>query len=153
MNIDRIIIRERIRQDLGDLVELEKSIQEFGLIAPIIINTDCVLLAGYRRYLACRKLGMQEIPVRMITTRDGEHDLMIELEDNELNQPLSPEDYQTYERKLQQINEEKRKAVENKNEIKTVKTTADEISKKPLWFMEIQHVQLALPAKESNEKS
>ncbi len=40
-----------------DVTELEKSIQTLGLIAPLVISTDNVILAGARRYQAMLNLA------------------------------------------------------------------------------------------------
>jgi|GEM_PF-793574 len=47
-------------ESLGSLAE---SIRQHGLINPITINDAGVILAGERRYRACLKLGLREIPV------------------------------------------------------------------------------------------
>jgi ParB family chromosome partitioning protein len=49
--------------DEASLNELAESIRQHGLINPITVNDDGVILAGERRYRACAKLGMREIPV------------------------------------------------------------------------------------------
>jgi ParB family transcriptional regulator, chromosome partitioning protein len=45
------------------LAELAESIQEHGLINPITVDDDGMILAGERRFRACTKLGMREVPV------------------------------------------------------------------------------------------
>jgi ParB/RepB/Spo0J family partition protein len=55
----------RIREDLGNLDELCSSIQEFGLIQPIVLAEDTSghisLVAGGRRLSAIKRLGWKEI--------------------------------------------------------------------------------------------
>ena len=41
-----------------DVSDLEKSIQTLGLIAPLVISNDNVILAGARRYQALLNLGL-----------------------------------------------------------------------------------------------
>lgn len=52
----------RIRDDLGDIDELSKSISMIGQLTPITItidrNDEYVLIAGMRRLTACKKLGV-----------------------------------------------------------------------------------------------
>ena len=60
-----IQLDDRIRQDMGDLESLAKSIDddETGLIQPIVISPDNKLLAGERRFLAMRDvLGWDRVP-------------------------------------------------------------------------------------------
>ena len=46
IDIDLIVLNPRIREDLGDIDELARSINEYGLMCPILINTKNVLLAN-----------------------------------------------------------------------------------------------------------
>lgn len=63
VGIEEITVGQRARTDLGDLTELINSIEEFGLLHPIVITLDRKLIAGGRRLEACRKLGMIRVPV------------------------------------------------------------------------------------------
>ena len=64
--IDKIKIGKRHRQDMGDIDELAQSIKDVGLLHPVVIRVDGVLIAGARRIAACRKLGWKEIPIRVV---------------------------------------------------------------------------------------
>jgi ParB-like chromosome segregation protein Spo0J len=78
ISITDIVIGERHRKDLGDLVALAESIKIQGLLQPIGITSECEMVFGYRRLLACRDhLGWTEIEVREVNVTsilDGEHD-------------------------------------------------------------------------------
>ena len=53
------------RDRLHDIDDLARSIRERGLIQPIIvhpIDRGYQIVAGHRRYAACRKLGYTTIP-------------------------------------------------------------------------------------------
>lgn len=63
VSIEEIKVGERARTDLGDLTELITSIEEIGLLHPIVVSPDRKLIAGGRRLEACRKLGMIRVPV------------------------------------------------------------------------------------------
>lgn len=65
VRIEDIKVGKRARVDLGDLSDLMQSIKEHGLLHAIVITTEGELVAGERRLAACRKLGWQEIPVRV----------------------------------------------------------------------------------------
>jgi ParB-like chromosome segregation protein Spo0J len=64
--IDSIRIGERHRRDLGDIPGLARSINEIGLLHPVVVRPDGTLIAGERRIAACRMLGWQSVPVTAI---------------------------------------------------------------------------------------
>lgn len=64
--IDDIIVRNHIRQDLGDIQGLAESIRKYGLLHAIVITPDNVLVAGLRRLKACELLEWETIPVKEI---------------------------------------------------------------------------------------
>jgi DNA modification methylase/ParB-like chromosome segregation protein Spo0J len=81
--IDKILIRDRARKDLGDMEALQKSISERGLINAIVVNKkDLFLVAGYRRLTCCRALGMKEIDVRFTEDLSDLDKTILELEEN-----------------------------------------------------------------------
>ncbi len=64
---EEVRIGERIRQDLGDLDQLARSIAEEGLLQPIGITEDALLVFGERRLRAVRDiLGWPTIPARVV---------------------------------------------------------------------------------------
>jgi ParB/RepB/Spo0J family partition protein len=79
----KIKIKDRVREDKGDIEELAALIREHGLIQPVTITTDFQLVAGERRYLAHRLLGVDTI--KAIVRNDIKDDttiLEIELVEN-----------------------------------------------------------------------
>lgn len=103
MKIDEIIVKDRIRKDTGGMMELINDIKANGLINPVTINTDHVLLAGYRRLTACKALGMEDIPVHMVSTESEEQDLKIEISENENRKEFTMTERLNYARRLQRI--------------------------------------------------
>ncbi len=79
--IERIKVDEstRIRKDIGDLSKLEESINQVGLINPVLIDENDTLVAGFRRLSACRKLGWKEIEVTVVQL-EGDELKMLEAE-------------------------------------------------------------------------
>lgn len=69
---------ERFRKDLGDLTGLKESIKKHGLIHPIVIDSDGVLIAGERRLKACQELGID--PVYRVV--DFENPTQAEIDEN-----------------------------------------------------------------------
>ncbi|GAH87024.1 unnamed protein product, partial [marine sediment metagenome] len=68
---------ERHRKDMGDLAGLVDSIRELGMLHPIVVTATHKLIAGLRRLEACKRLGWERVPVRIIELRDllrAEHD-------------------------------------------------------------------------------
>ena len=43
--------------------QIKKSIQEFGFNDPIAIDKDNIIIEGHGRYIACKELGIKELPV------------------------------------------------------------------------------------------
>lgn len=55
--VDSIIVGDRHRQDLGDIDALATSIERIGLLQPITVTPDMLLVCGYRRLIAIQRLG------------------------------------------------------------------------------------------------
>lgn len=64
--IAEVRIGERFRRDLGDLSSLARSINEVGLLQPIVVDETGRLVAGLRRLEACRSLGWTAVPVHTV---------------------------------------------------------------------------------------
>lgn len=107
--ISKIIVKDRIRKDYGDIKELANDIRDNGLINPPVINKDYVLLAGERRLRACKSLGWKQIPVTMMDTRDAEHELNIEISENDVRKDFSKAERVDYMKRLLRIEQEKAK--------------------------------------------
>lgn len=103
MKIDEIIVKDRIRKDAGGMMELINDIKANGLINPVTVNTDHVLLAGYRRLSACKALGWTDIPVHMVSTENEEQELRVEISENEVRKEFTMTERLDYARRLQRI--------------------------------------------------
>ncbi len=86
---DSVIVRRRVRQDLGDIDTLMESMRRFGQLHPIVINKAGELMAGYRRLEAARRLGWRTINAVVVDRSDESEKLEIELEENLQRHPLS----------------------------------------------------------------
>lgn len=73
---------DRQRRELRNIDELAESIQRTGLINPIVVTSDGVLVAGERRLTAVRQLGWTHIPVQFAEDLSDYELQTIELEEN-----------------------------------------------------------------------
>ena len=69
--IDTIKIGQRFRREMGDIDALGRSIEEIGLLHPIVVTQHGQLLAGRRRLEACKLLGWDTIPGTVMEVHDG----------------------------------------------------------------------------------
>jgi len=91
LRIDCIVIKDRHRTDFGDIKSLAASIDDIGLIQPVVITPDNELVAGGRRIAAATLLGWDTIPVTVIHTLNGAVDaLQAELDENTCRKDLNP---------------------------------------------------------------
>jgi ParB family chromosome partitioning protein len=61
--VDSIVVGARHRKDAGDLDALAASIDQLGLLQPVTVTPDRVLVCGWRRLEAVKRLGWQSIKV------------------------------------------------------------------------------------------
>lgn len=102
--VESITIGTRHRTDYGDLTQLIASIQRDGLLQPVTITPDGVLVCGARRLAAIKQLGWRTVNVWVrsgITDRLGA--LLAEQDDNLLHKPLTPTEQATLYRELKEI--------------------------------------------------
>ena len=64
------VSEDHSRQELGDIESLAATMQEGELYHPIIVNSNNVLIAGYRRLVAAKQLGWAEIPATKLSSLD-----------------------------------------------------------------------------------
>ncbi len=89
--------------DEDNLNDLKKSINERGIIQPIIVrksdeNSKYEIIAGERRWLAAQKAGLHEVPV-VITEADDLKSLEFAIVENVQRNDLNPlEEAQGYQR-------------------------------------------------------
>lgn len=85
-----------------DVTDLEKSIQTLGLIAPLVISTDNVILAGARRYQALLNLGYTEAPVMVVDKNALEKEL-VSIDENLVRKDLSKIEIESHLRRAKEI--------------------------------------------------
>jgi ParB family chromosome partitioning protein len=72
---------------MGDLNSLAESIKRHGLLHPVVITSDRILVAGHRRLEAAKLLGWQAIPATIIDVADL---LSAERDENEVRKDFTP---------------------------------------------------------------
>lgn len=83
----------RQRRELTGIEELAKSILDNGLINPIVVTSDFVLVAGERRLTAHKHLGFETIAVQFTEDLEEEQLHLIELEENIRREELPWQDH------------------------------------------------------------
>ena len=80
--LDDIRVKRRIREEPEDIEDLMNSMKRYGLMNPITINSENVLIAGRRRLEAARRLGWHMISANVIEATDAISELEMEIEEN-----------------------------------------------------------------------
>jgi ParB family chromosome partitioning protein len=80
--LDDIIVKKRIRKEMGDIPSLAESMKRFGQMSPIVINNRNQLIAGGRRLEAARYLGWRTINAVVMDIGDSLSKLEYEVEEN-----------------------------------------------------------------------
>jgi ParB family chromosome partitioning protein len=96
------------RRDLGDLTDLALSIREHGVLQPIIVEGDNTgryrILAGERRFAACRSLGLESIPCIVRTVAEQSR-LALQIIENLHRKDLHPlEEARSMRRLMEEFN-------------------------------------------------
>lgn len=112
--VEAITVGPRHRTDFGDIDELAASIAREGLLQPITITPEGVLVCGARRLAAIKQLGWRKTNVWV---RSGISDklghLLAEQDENTLHKPLTQQEAAALYRELKQLlaeDAERRKA-------------------------------------------
>ncbi|MCP4132378.1 MAG: ParB N-terminal domain-containing protein [bacterium] len=92
IKISEIIIKDRIREDRGDISGLKASMQKNGLLNPIVVSDSKELLAGFRRLEAAKELGWEEINCTVVMVLSELDKLDIEADENLLRKGFNPDE-------------------------------------------------------------
>jgi ParB family chromosome partitioning protein len=87
-----VIVRKRIRRDMGDLTALAESMKRYGQISPIMVTRKNVLVAGGRRLEAAKSLGWKTINAVTVDVSGKLDKLEYEIEENIQRQNFSGEE-------------------------------------------------------------
>ncbi len=92
IELGKIIIRKRVRKNLGDLASLMESLRRHGLLNPVVINTKSELVAGHRRMESAKRLGWTMIEVRIVEGQDKADLIEMEIEENTQRKNLTTDE-------------------------------------------------------------
>ncbi len=102
IEIKKVKITKRIRNDLGNIDGLMDSLARFGLFHPININSKNELVSGFRRLESAKRLGWLQIDANIVeTTRESF--LERELEENLLRKDFTDSELQEAYKRLRKI--------------------------------------------------
>lgn len=90
--INDIKVKKRVRREVDNIEKLAESMKQYGLLNPIILTGDFVLIAGERRLRAAKLLGWQTIEATIFDIENKIHALEIEIEENVQRQDFNDED-------------------------------------------------------------
>jgi ParB/RepB/Spo0J family partition protein len=76
VDLDRLFVGEtNVRKEVGDLTELKLSIQEKGILQPLIlrpVKSKLEVVVGARRFAAAKALGLRKVPAIVRELDEGE---------------------------------------------------------------------------------
>ena len=102
--VDSITVGKRHRSDLGDIATLATSIDRDGLLQPLTITIDGILVCGARRLAAIKMLGWRTVNVWVrggLSDRLGK--LLAEQDDNMLHKPYNQLEAAGLYREIKQV--------------------------------------------------
>ncbi len=132
MPISELKITNSYSRTNTDVSELEKSIVQAGLINPIVINEEKIVLAGARRLQAYKNLGFDTISV-MINTRGPLEQELLSIDENLVRKDLTKVELEAQLRRAkeiyQQLNPHEEEAIA---ETSTEESDVEEVKKEIL---------------------
>lgn len=132
-----------------DVTDLENSIRTVGLIAPLVVSDDNVILAGARRFQALLNLGFTEAPVIVKSLSELEKEL-ISIDENLVRKDLTKIELEGHLRRAKEIYqalnpiEEKVETIFDENKVTTEVLPAEK-------FLEIVAEKTGLSKKQIHE--
>jgi ParB family chromosome partitioning protein len=104
VTVESIIVGARHRKDAGELDALAASIDQLGLLQPITVTPDRVLVCGWRRLEAVKRLGWKSIKVWV---RSGISDpvtaLLAERDENTQRKDYTPLEKEALYREIKEL--------------------------------------------------
>lgn len=70
------------RENAGAVEYVMESIAEFGFKRPIVVDEDMVILAGHTRLMALERMGVEDVPVAVVSGLTEEQKTAYRIKDN-----------------------------------------------------------------------
>ena len=130
VKLDDISVENSYLRLETDVSDLEKSIQALGLLSPLVIDSENLLLAGGRRYSALKNLGHEKVWVKRAKGDALEKEL-VSIDENLVRKDLEKVELEANLRRAKELytellNKEKGKALEVAKEIERMAKNGDE---------------------------
>ena len=74
------------KHDQTQINNVAESIKHFGMVQPIVVDKDNVVIIGHCRLMACKKLKFKEVPCVLVDNLTDEQVAKLRLIDNKLNE-------------------------------------------------------------------
>lgn len=104
VSVHKIILENRIRKELGDLVPLMNSLQKHGQLNPIVIDEENRLIAGHRRLESAKRLGWLSVETVCLKGLSSANKLELEIDENIHREELTPEEIKDGQDRLEKLN-------------------------------------------------
>jgi ParB family chromosome partitioning protein len=98
-----IVVRKRIRREMGDIEALAESLKRYGQISPIVVSKKNMLIAGGRRLEAAKHLGWRTINAIVLENTDEISRLELEVEENIQRRDFNMEEVAEATRKIYRL--------------------------------------------------
>lgn len=109
--VDAIWLGPAYRHDLGDVDELCESIRAVGLLHPIVISPEGMLISGRRRLEAVKRLGWRRVPVWIAAHASDRASIILAVHhENTLRKELTPLEAATLYTALEAVRTEEAEA-------------------------------------------
>jgi ParB family chromosome partitioning protein len=103
ISLNDIIVKKRVRKDMGDIGALAESMKRYGQLSPLVRNSRNPLIAGGRRLEAARYLGWRTINAVVMDINENLAMLEYEVEENLQRQNFSAEELAQAARRLNKL--------------------------------------------------
>lgn len=86
--VDELIpyARNAKKHDQTQIDNVAKSIEQFGMVQPIVVDGENNIIIGHCRALACKKLGIEKVPAVKLEDISPEEANRLRFLDNKLNE-------------------------------------------------------------------
>lgn len=100
VDITKIKVLNRTREDFGDMEGLIESIKDKGVLQPLLLNNKLQLRDGGRRYEAALRAGVKKVPALIRTDADDLDAIEVELICNLIRKDFTPAEQARHTKKL-----------------------------------------------------